>query len=343
MSRHVNIPIFIPHLGCPNQCVFCNQRTISGVSEFDPGSVKSIIDDSLSTVESDAEVEIAFFGGSFTGIDRGTMISLLETAYEYVKCGRVSAIRCSTRPDYIDGEILVILKKYGVRTVELGLQSASDEVLSLTKRGHDFLAEESACRMIIDSGLSLVGQMMIGLPGADAESEIRTAKFIVSSGACAARIYPTVVFRDTELCAMAESGAYLPLSIDEAITRSANVLEIFDEAGVDVIRIGLAASENLSSDETYYAGPNHPSLGELIENELYYRKIRKLLLDVDTSCDCNIDIFVSRGSISKAVGQKKKNRQRLSEEYPTVRFRFLESADILGYGVLVKLNYSLDN
>ncbi|MBE6533018.1 MAG: radical SAM protein [Ruminococcaceae bacterium] len=343
MSRHVNIPIFIPHLGCPNQCVFCNQRTISGVTEFDLGRVRTIIDEALATVESDAEVEIAFFGGSFTGIDRELMCSLLKTAYEYVLCGAVKSIRCSTRPDYIDEEILAILKKYGVKTVELGLQSASDKVLSLTKRGHDFSAEKRACKMIVDSGFSLVGQMMIGLPGADAASETLTANFIVSSGASAARIYPTVVFRQTELCDMAEQGEYTPLSISEAISRSANVLEIFDEAGVDVIRIGLAANENLSSEDTYYAGPNHPSLGELIENELYYRKIRKLLTDTDVSGDSAIDILVSRGSLSKAVGQKKINKLRLSEEYPSLKLCFKESADLLGRDVLVKVNRLSDN
>ena len=111
MSRHVNIPIFIPHLGCPNQCVFCNQRTISGVSEFDESCVQAQIEEALSTIESDAKVEIAFFGGSFTGIDRDLMVTLLSTAYEYIKLGRVDAIRCSTRPDYIDEEILAILKE----------------------------------------------------------------------------------------------------------------------------------------------------------------------------------------------------------------------------------------
>ena len=338
MSRHVNIPIFIPHLGCPNQCVFCNQRTISGVSEFDESCVKDQIDEALSTIEPDAEVEIAFFGGSFTGIDRDLMVSLLAAAYEYIKSGRVGAIRCSTRPDYIDEEILAILKKYGVKTIELGLQSASDHVLALTKRGHDFEAERRACRMIVDAGFSLVGQMMIGLPGADIASEIMTAEFIVSMSAMSARIYPTVVFRETELCKMAECGEYRPLTLDEAIERSATVLEIFDAAGVNVIRIGLAASENLSSPETYYAGPNHSSLGELIENELYYRKIKKLLTDKNISGDSIINVFVSKGSLSKAVGQKKKNRLRLENDFPCADMRFGESDSISGYSVLVNIS-----
>lgn len=338
MSRHVNIPIFIPHLGCPNQCVFCNQRTISGVSEFDESCVQAQIEEALSTIESDAKVEIAFFGGSFTGIDRDLMVTLLSTAYEYIKLGRVDAIRCSTRPDYIDEEILAILKEYGVKTIELGLQSASDDVLTLTKRGHDFEAEKRACSMIVEAGFSLVGQMMIGLPGSDIESEIRTAEFIVSMGAMAARIYPTVVFRETELCRMAECGEYQPLTLDEAIERSATVLEMFDAAKVDVIRIGLAASENLSSSETYYAGPNHASLGELIENELYYRKIKKILAGKNISSNSHINILVPIGSLSKAVGQKKKNRLRLASDFPGTSIRFSESDLLSGYGVLVNIS-----
>lgn len=337
MSRHVNIPIFIPHLGCPNQCVFCNQRTISGVNEFNADDVRLQIDRALSTIEPDAEVEIAFFGGSFTGIDRQLMESLLATAYEYISSGRVESLRCSTRPDYIDEEVLSLLKKYGMKTIELGLQSASDDVLRLTKRGHDFRAEEKACKLIVDGGFSLVGQMMIGLPGADMSSEIKTAEFIISAGASAARIYPTVVFRETELCDMAKHGVYTPLSLSEAIERSATVLEIFDEAGIDVIRIGLASSENLSSPDTYFAGPNHAALGELIENELYYRKISKLLADMQISSASTINIYVPCGSVSKAVGQKKSGRMRLLQDYPGARIRFLESDDLLGYSVRVEI------
>ena len=211
MNRHVNIPVFIPHLGCPNQCVFCNQRSITGVSEFDSTTVKTVIDTALKTVEYDAEVEIAFFGGSFTGIDYELMCQLLSIAHSYVLSGRVQSIRCSTRPDYINEDILQTLKQYGVKTIELGLQSASDVVLAVTKRGHSFEDELVACKMIVEHGFSLVGQMMIGLPGSTAESEEQTARFITSVGAVGARIYPTVVFKDTELCYMAECGVYSPL------------------------------------------------------------------------------------------------------------------------------------
>ena len=334
--RHVNIPIFIPHLGCPNQCVFCNQRSISGVSEFSPDSLGEIIDNSLLTIEEGAEVEIAFFGGSFTGIDRTLMVSLLRRAYEYIKDGRVSSIRCSTRPDYIDEEVLGILKSYGVKTIELGLQSTSDEVLKITKRGHNFEAESKACRLIVDNGFELVGQMMIGLPGSYIDSEIETARFIVSCGASAARIYPTVVFRDTELCSMAECGSYTPLTLEDAVKRSATVLEILTSGGVRVIRIGLQSSENLSDANTYFAGPNHSALGEMVIGETYYNKISKKLADLNLSAEENIIVLVPVGAMSKAVGQNKRNKIRLLERYKKLAFRECEA--LSEFEIAVEIN-----
>ena len=161
MKKHINIPIFIPHMGCPNDCVFCNQRTISGRQSFDFGTVVSQIEEALSTVSKETECEIAFFGGSFTGIDRELMISLLDVAKRYTDSGKVSGIRLSTRPDYIDREVLDILSKYKISAIELGLQSMVDDVLLASKRGHSVKQAEDACRLIKEYGFSLVGQMMI--------------------------------------------------------------------------------------------------------------------------------------------------------------------------------------
>ena len=206
--RHINIPVFIPHLGCPNMCVFCNQRTISGTQEFHRESVKTIIDNALSTIPDGTDTEIAFFGGSFTGIDRDLMIYLLDTAEEYVRAGRVGGIRLSTRPDYISDEILDILGRYAVHDIELGIQSMDDRVLAACRRGHTAAQSEYACRAVKSRGFRLVGQMMTGLPGADAQSELQTARAICRLGADGARIYPTVVFRGTELCDMAQSEGH---------------------------------------------------------------------------------------------------------------------------------------
>ena len=334
--RHVNIPIFIPHLGCPNQCVFCNQRTISGVTDFDPISVVDIIENALVTIPSDAEVEIAFFGGSFTGIDRGLMLSLLEIADSYVKKGTVHSIRCSTRPDYIDDEIISILQKYGVNTVELGLQSISDKVLEVTKRGHYFEAEKKACELLVKSGIKLVGQMMIGLPSSDLDDELATASFIINAGAREARIYPTVVFRDTELCQMSLDGIYKALTLDDAIKRSAAVLELFVEAKVNVIRIGLQSSNNLFDENSYFAGPNDAALGELVIGELYYNRISRALQVLNPDPTDEITILVSRGSLSKAIGQRRKNKNRLANKYKHIRFA--ESDGLSEFEISVHIN-----
>lgn len=334
--RHINIPIFIPHLGCPNQCVFCNQRVISGKSDFDPSKLSAMIDDALSTVSASDEVEIAFFGGSFTGIDYELMCELLEIASDYIKRGRVSSIRCSTRPDYITPKILDTLWHYGVRTVELGLQSSTDSVLLASKRGHTREDEIAACQAIKNYGFSLVGQMMIGLPGATPESEIETAKFIVKMNADAARIYPTVVFVGTELAEMTKCKSYTPLSNEEAAERSARAFSVFSKGGVKVIRIGLHSSENLSSDETYVGGPNHSAMGELVLGEYYYQKITDSLDKTEDYAGSVLNIYVSCGSISKAVGQNKRNKTRLIQEFGFSRVNFRENPDLDEYEVVAQ-------
>ena len=333
MKKHANIPIFIPHLGCPNQCVFCNQRSITGKNEFDPARVDEIIKSSLATIDENTECEIAFFGGSFTGIDMGLMLKLLEIAHSYVKCGRVKSIRCSTRPDYINVQILDILKTYGVSVIELGLQSADDQVLSACKRGHDFFAEECAVKLIKQWGFELVGQMMIGLPGSTLEKELKTAEFICNAGADGARIYPTVVFRDTELCSMAKSGEYIPISEDEAIIRTAKVLRLFNERGVKVIRVGLCASENLSNPDSYFAGPNHSALGELCENQVFYEIIFDTIQKMKLSANAKVNVSVPNGALSKAIGQKKKNKLRLTSELSLSEITFTEDQTLKGYDV----------
>ena len=249
MSRHLNIPIFIPHLGCPHTCVFCNQRSISGAQSFDPAGVDAQITAALATTCENDTAEIAYFGGSFTGIDRDLMVYLLDVAERYVQKplagkARVAGIRMSTRPDYISDEILEILARYSVRTVELGVQSMTDAVLTASGRGHDAESAAKACRMLSDAGYDVIGQMMIGLPGSTEESEVQTARALCELGVRGARIYPTVVFADTELCAMMHSGAYTPLSAEQAVCRSAAVLRVFEAHNVPVIRIGLCASDN---------------------------------------------------------------------------------------------------
>ncbi len=335
--RHINIPVFIPHLGCPNQCVFCNQRSISGVSRFDPDSVRNIIDEALTTVSHDDFVEIAFFGGSFTGIERELMLYLLDIADSYVRAGKVKSIRCSTRPDYIDEEIINILISHNVNVVELGLQTTSDKILINTKRNHTYEDEIRACKLITDAGITLIGQMMIGLPGSTLLDELKTAEFIINSGAKGARVYPTVVFRETELCFMAETKKYTPLDLDDAVIRSAEVVKLFRASGVDVIRIGLCASDNLVSDDTYFAGPNHPALGELVENRIYFDRIFESAKKLPYDSSSVLYINVPSGDLSKAVGQKKRNKFLLIDTLGVSDVRFFANEELERGGLSVEM------
>ncbi len=343
--RHVNIPVFIPHLGCPNNCVFCDQRKISGCTFFDEAGVEKEIKQALSTLSREDDVEIAFFGGSFTGIDRDLMLRLLEISDKFISSGKVNRVRCSTRPDYIDNEILEILRSHHVETVEIGIQSMSDSVLSASKRGHTAQRTREACRAVKEFGFKLIGQMMIGLPGSTLADEIETARAICSLGADGARVYPTVVFADTELSEMSADGRYTPLSTEEAIERTASVLDIFDRAGVPVIRVGLCAGENLSSPESVVGGANHPALGELAMGELTYRRICERVDEILPTIGGKgktMTISVPRGATSRAVGQKKRNILRLNEKYcknqVINRIKILENSSIIGYNIIIDIN-----
>lgn len=338
-KKHVNIPVFIPHLGCPNMCVFCNQRSISGVNEFDAQSVRSDIEAVLKTVDRDnTELELAFFGGSFTGIDRALMTELLGIGKSYLDSGKIDSMRCSTRPDYINDEILSVLREYGMKTVELGIQSMDNKVLSECKRGHCADVTKEACKAVVQAGFELVGQMMIGLPGADSASEVACARFISECGASSARVYPTVVFCDTELCAMAKSGTYMPLSLDEAIERTKRVLCVFDENGIKVIRVGLCSSENLTDPSHVYAGANDVSIGEMAMSALYLEKMCDVLDRMDTEGKRYCTVFCAEGAVSKVSGHRRKNKEMICQKYGFRSVKILEKSDLIGYNIRIEIN-----
>jgi len=335
--KHANIPIFIPHMGCPNACVFCDQRSISGKNEFREESVREEIEKTLATIGKDTETEIAFFGGSFTGIDRSLMCRLLALAKEYVDGGRVKGIRLSTRPDYIDREVLEILRTYGVTHIELGLQSMDDGVLKSAKRGHDAACAERACKLVKEYGFSLVGQMMIGLPDSSAAKEKATAERLCELSVDAVRIYPTVVFRGTELCEMAESGIYQMLDESEAVKRTKIALRVFVEHDVPCIRVGLCASEKLASSEVF-GGANHSAIGELAMGELYYDLLCEKLDAMGDLAGKNLTVFVAKGEVSKAVGHKRKNYERILKKYSLKRLKILEKNEVLSYNIIIEYN-----
>ncbi len=334
--KHVNIPVFIPHLGCPNDCVFCNQKRISGTSSFNKNDVDSIIKNALSTVDTDNSItEIAFFGGSFTGIDRNDMLYLLEVAHKYIEKKLVSSIRLSTRPDYISNEILEILQAYSVKNIELGLQSMDSEVLRLSKRGHTAEQALNACKLIKKYGFNLIGQMMIGLPGSSLEKELYTAE-IIADLCDGARVYPTVVLRETELCNMARIGEYTPLRLDDTIERTGEVLLIFDKAKKPVIRIGLQSGDELYDPDVVYGGDYHPAIGELAENYVYYKKICKQLENKKTDGK-ELIVYCAKGCVSKVIGQKKSNKIKLIKNYNLKSLKVVEKYEYLDYNIVLDI------
>lgn len=336
--RHVNIPVFIPHLGCPHTCVFCNQHSISGKKRFDRTTVDAEIKTALASVDkANTETEIAFFGGSFTGIARDDMLYLLETAQRYIDSGDVASIRLSTRPDYIDDEILGILSRFGVKTIELGIQSLCDEVLLASERGHTAACAETACRAVLDAGFSLVGQMMVGLPRSSAACELYTAARLCNLGVNAARIYPTVVLYETELRRRTDLGLYKPLTVSEAVERSCDILDVFVSHDVDVIRIGLCASDNLDAGGSFYAGGYHPALGELVESALFMKHVRESFTEYKRGGfdGAYIIIYCPRGAVSKVTGQKRCNITQIQNEFNVKNIKIIETDTISGYNIKI--------
>ncbi len=309
--RKYNLPIFIPHRGCPHDCAFCSQKKITGVeTDVTPEEVKELISTFLSTVNTeDSSVEAAFFGGSFTGMDLSVQEGFLKAAAEFYP--QISGIRLSTRPDYINSEVIKLLKKYGVTTVELGVQSSDDTVLKLNDRGHTFEEVISASRQIVDAGIALGHQIMLGMYGSDPEKDMQTVEDVVALKPSCVRIYPVITLKDTKIHKYFEEGRYTPYSIMQAAELAKWAVAKFREQGIEVIRIGLHSSEDLEGDANIVAGPYHPAFGELVESLIYRDRIEKQYNGKDDV----IEFVCLKGEISKAVGHKKMNKIYFKEKY----------------------------
>ena len=330
--RYYNIPIFVPHYGCPFDCVFCNQKHITGERhEIDGVRVKEIITEHLSTIEnvSDRRVEAAFFGGSFTAIETDKQTELLESAYEFVKNGRIDGIRLSTRPDYINDEIVTRLVKYGVTAVELGVQSLDDEVLKLSGRGHKSDVVNEAVSVLKRYPIEVGLQMMTGLPGDTPEKALNTCKKIISLKPDCVRIYPTLVIKDTGLEKLYNDGKYLPQELDEAVGLAAELMIEFRKNNINVIRAGLAATDEISYGGALIAGPFHSAFGELAEGEIFYKKILGYMKDMEYS-----EFLINPKDISKVVGNGKRNIKRLNDKNKRIKLIYDES---VGIGEIVPL------
>lgn len=308
--KHANISIFVPHIGCPHRCNFCDQNTISGAQHIPDGDdVRAVCEKALREVKSPENSEIAFFGGSFTAIPRKYMLELLGAAKEYVGEGKFSGIRCSTRPDCIDFETLNILKSSGVTSIELGAQSMDDEVLELNERGHCAQDVIDSAELIKAFGFELGLQMMIGLYGSTPQKEWETVQKIIALRPDTVRIYPTVVLKNTKLGELLLSGEYKPFSFDKAVETAASAMAMFESSGIRVIKCGLHASEFVEQDMV--GGFYHPAFRELCE-ALIYRRNMEFLLESHGS-PANAVIAVNDRCISKALGQKKSNAAYFKE------------------------------
>ena len=320
MKKQYIIPIFVPHLGCPNDCTFCNQKKISGEQkQVTENDVRETIEYYLNSFkEKDAYKEVAFFGGSFTGIDVELQERLLVAAYDYIKEKKIDGIRISTRPDYIDKRILKRLKKYKVKTIELGVQSTNDYVLNACRRGHTFEDVKKASKLIKWYGFTLGHQMMVGLPESTELDELNTAKDLIKLKPSMVRIYPVLVIKGTELEKQYLEGEYEPLELNQAVQRCKELCYLFGEKNIKVIRIGLQNTDNICNPENenseVVAGPYHETFRQLVESSIYYdtivNKIKKFEVKVK-----EIEIITHPQNVNNIVGYKRENIEKLKNIY----------------------------
>lgn len=317
MSKHYIIPIFVPHYGCPHDCVFCNQKKITGLStNVIPKEVESIIDEHLATFKFPSTIEVAFYGGSFTAIDIDIQRRLLEVPFKYKKEGKINFIRLSTRPDCIDSMVLDNLKDYSVDIIELGVQSLDEGVLFESGRGHTSEDVYKAVELIENYGFKLGLQMMVGLPLDTLEKSMNTCKEFIKLKPFCVRIYPTLVIRDTYLEKQFLNKLYHPISLAEAIDTCSLLLMQFEINNIDVIRVGLQPTENIQLGKDVVSGPFHPAFRQLVESNIirllleYYLENQNIVTNGK-----QLVMEVNNKVISSISGQKSSNIQFLKKEY----------------------------
>ena len=322
MKKEYIIPIFVPHLGCPNDCTFCNQKKISGQTKMVTAKdVKDTIEFYLKNFkDEDKYVEVAFFGGSFTGIEVEKQEELLKAANEYIINKKVNSIRISTRPDYINKDILKRLKKYHVKTIELGVQSTNDFVLNRSRRGHTFEDVKKASKLIRRNGFILGHQMMVGLPDSTRNDELKTANDLICLKPKIIRIYPVLVISGTRLEEEYKNGEYDPLTVEQAIEISKELLALFNRKHIKVIRIGLQNTSEITDpndkNSQVIAGPYHPAFRQLVESSLWYdvilNKIKKINMKIK-----DVQIDANPYDVNNIVGHKRANVIKFDEIYDT--------------------------
>lgn len=341
MKKHAIIPIFIPHKGCPNDCVFCNQKKITAKQKpFEIGEIEKRIEEYLPTLKNrELEViEVAFFGGSFTGIPMEEQREYLSVAKRYKDAGEIHKIHLSTRPDYINKEILDLLKEFTVDVIELGVQSFDPEVLCLSNRGHTREIVYSACKMIQDYGFELGIQLMIGLPGDSYEKCMESVAEAIKIGPSLARLYPTVILKDTKLFEQFQQGTFKPFSSEEMLRTTKDMYRKLRQNNITILRVGLKSTEIISESGDTVAGSYHPAFRQLVEGELAKEELEKQLfvwLKNQNEAENllknekmgkrkkTVVTFLCEGtSFSNMIGNCRCNKYYFEEKYPQLSFRF---------------------
>ena len=320
MKKEYIIPIFVPHLGCPNSCTFCNQKTISGqAKQVTAKEVKETIEYYLSNFKDDNKyVEVAFFGGSFTGIEEEVQEELLQAAFDFIKQKKVNSIRISTRPDYIDKKILKRLKKYKVKTIELGVQSTNDYILARCQRGHTFEDVKKASKLIRRKHFILGHQMMVGLPESTKLDEINTTKSLIKLKPKIVRIYPVLVIKGTKLEEEYRNNEYIPLTVNQAVERCKEIVTLFNKKNIRVIRIGLQNTNTIDepghNESEVVAGPYHPAFRQLVESSMWYDSVVEEIKQFNTKVKL-VQVRANPVNINNLIGHKKENIEKLNQIY----------------------------
>ncbi|PID74402.1 MAG: radical SAM protein [Deltaproteobacteria bacterium] len=305
------IPLFIPHRGCPHDCLFCNQQEISGVRRqaADRLDVEAQIRDWLRHQGGRQEVQVAFYGGSFTCLPEEEQRSLLAAVQPFLDSGKVDSLRCSTRPDCLDDSVCESLRAHRVATVELGVQSLDDRVLQRALRGHSARDAEKAVRLLQKHGISVGVQLMVGLPAETRFSFLQTVAKTVELGPDFVRLYPCLVVKDSGLEKLYRQGRFTPLSLGASLVRCRFAWERFEKAGIPVVRMGLQPSKSL--EKSILAGPYHPAFGELVRSRQWLQRIRGQLAALGDAG--SLEVRVNPADMSAVVGQKRVNLERLCQ------------------------------
>ncbi|MDI6687804.1 MAG: radical SAM protein [Desulfobacterales bacterium] len=332
------VPVFLPNAGCRHQCVFCNQTAITGERQEKISNKKlnSYIDGFINYKGPQREkIQIAFYGGNFLGLKKGYVCSLLDEASKFVRQGRVDSLRFSTRPDTIDKDRLDIIKDYPVSTIELGVQSMDDRVLTVSGRGHTAADTEKAVCLLKERNYETGIQMMVGLPGDSDTGAFATGSRIAELYPDFVRIYPTLVIDKSPLAGWYRNGKYTPLLLQECVSLVKRLYLLFEEKNISVIRMGLQASESLSKESTILAGPYHPAFGHLVFSEIFLDKALSAM-ELENPLHDKISIRVNPKSISRIRGLNNSNMAILKKRFNIKSIQIIPDLNLTENALLVE-------